>query len=435
MHPSNILTWTVLIKLTNLMKTKICIVGLGYIGLPLFIELSKSFYLIGYDKSLNRVNQLNNGFDINNEFKKIRINKNCLITSDDHHMKNCDIFIITVPTPIKKNLKPDLKHICEAGIIISKYLKKKTIIILESTVYPGLTENYFAPLIEKHSKLKYNQDFYLAYCPERINPGDKNNTIKKINKVISSSDKKINKVLFKIYRSVTKGKILLANSIKVAETSKIIENTQRDINIAFINEVMIFCQRFGINVYDVLKSANTKWNFLNFSPGLVGGHCISVDPYYFKNIANSIGVKLDIVTASRKLNRNMYVNIYKEVIKISSLNNLKIKKILFLGCTFKENCSDLRNSQALELFGLFNKNKFTVDILDQNIQEQIYIKKYNIKDISYILNQKYDLIVSLVGHNHIKKFIKNNSLFINSIPMIYDFKNLFKKNKIIFFNL
>ena len=285
---------------------KFAVLGLGYVGLPLALSLSKKYNVIGFDNNKIRITDLNNGKDINNEFSGKELKKkNILFTCNDKDLKNCKIFFLTIPTPINNKNIPDLSLVKKATKLVGKYLKKNCIVVYESTVYPGTTEEICGPLLEKISNLKYNIDFFCSYSPERINPGDKVNNIDNIVKLVSSSSKNSLKRISKIYKSIIKSKVYSCSSIKVAEAAKIIENTQRDINISLMNEFSIICRKLNISVHDVLDAASTKWNFVNFKPGLVGGHCIGVDPYYLTYKAKKIGIDPKVILAGRKVNDGM----------------------------------------------------------------------------------------------------------------------------------
>ncbi|MDC0346726.1 nucleotide sugar dehydrogenase, partial [Candidatus Pelagibacter sp.] len=320
------------------LKKKIAVIGLGYVGLPLAIAFGERYHALGYDLNKKRIDELKKRYDCNLEISKNDFIKSKFIefSNKKDDLNNYEVFIITVPTPLKKNKTPDLKSLIHATIIAAKYIKKKSIIIYESTVYPGTTEEICLPLIEKISKLKVNRDFILGYSPERINPGDKVHTLKKITKIVSASNKFGLKEIKRIYQSIIKPKIYSVNSIKIAEAAKIIENTQRDLNIALMNELTEIFDKLEINIYEVLNAAKTKWNFLNFSPGLVGGHCIGVDPYYLTYKAKKIGLNPKIILAGRKVNDGMPEYILERIIK--NLKEKKIKfnnlKFLILGATF-----------------------------------------------------------------------------------------------------
>ena len=380
-------------------EKNIAVLGLGYVGLPLALELSLTLNVKGFDVNNNRINQLRKGIDSTLEVDPKKLlnqqkNKKLLITKSQKDLKNCNIFIATVPTPIDSKRKPDFTALLNVCKVIGPLLKKKDIVVFESTVFPGATEEICGPELEKHSKkLKCGEDFFLGYSPERVNPGDKIHTIDKINKVISGQNKQVEKELFKIYSKLTKGKVFLAKSIKVAEAAKVIENSQRDINIAFINEVSKICNKINISTYDVLEASLTKWNFLNFEPGLVGGHCIGVDPYYLAEKANSLKIAPQVILSGRKTNDQMVKFIGKQISK-------KIKKkanILFLGITFKEDVPDLRNSKSLELINFLKKQKHKVIIYDPFINK---LKDFQNLDLSKKEKAIFDSLVLSVPHSY-----------------------------------
>ena len=402
-------------------EKKIAIMGLGYVGLPLAVNLSSHFEIKGFDISNKRVIDLKKGIDETLEVKNSQLQKalkkNLQITNNLDDISSCNIFIVTVPTPIDKNKDPDFKPLLDVCKKISKLLKNGDIIAFESTVYPGATEEICAKELEKNKRsLKSGVDFFLGYSPERVNPGDKKRTIDKINKVISGQNKKVETILFDIYSKLTEGEIFLAKNIKVAEASKVIENAQRDINIAFINEVAKICSKLNISIYDVLDASNTKWNFLPFLPGLVGGHCIGVDPYYLSHKAKELKVDPEVILSGRRTNDNMPKFIFKEIQK-----RLKKKaNILFLGVTFKEDVPDLRNSKAIELVSFFRQPKFDVFINDPFINDDAYIKY---KDL---IEKSFDAIILTVPHTfykekflHIKKLLKKDGI-------LFDIKGIFR---------
>lgn len=410
-------------KIKNL---KICVIGLGYVGLPLALELGKKYNVYGYDFNQSRINELNNNIDANGEvgpsfFKK---SKRIKFINDIKEAYNCNIFIVAVPTPVYKNNLPDLRNLKSATETVCKVLKKNDLVIYESTVYPGLTEDYCGGLIYKLKKFKINNDFFLGYSPERINPGDYKNTLININKLVSASNNFSLKLMKKIYGSILKAKVYEVPNIRTAELAKVLENTQRDVNIALMNELSIICNKLNINTIDVLKAAETKWNFLKFRPGLVGGHCVSIDPYYLLYQLEKIKLKSNLIKSSRFVNENFYLYIYKNIIKIAKKNKIKIKKILIIGMTFKENCNDTRNSQIIKLLEKFNKG--LVDVYDPMVKKYFFLNK-NIKLITKV-KKKYDLIIYAVDHHifkkindiSIKKFLKRNSILI-------DIKNKFSK--------
>jgi len=406
-------------------EKKIAIMGLGYVGLPLAVNLSPHFEIKGFDISKKRVIDLKKGIDETLEITESRLKKalkkNLQITHNLDDITDCNIFIATVPTPIDENKNPDFKPLLDVCKKISKLLKKGDIIVFESTVYPGATEEICAKELEKNKgSLKSGVDFFLGYSPERVNPGDKKRTIDKINKVISGQNKKVEAILYDIYSKLTKGEIFLAKNIKVAEASKVIENAQRDINIAFINEVAKICSNLNISVYDVLDASNTKWNFLRFLPGLVGGHCIGVDPYYLSYKAKELKVNPEVILSGRRTNDNMPEFIFKQIQK-----RLKKKaKILFLGITFKEDVPDLRNSKAVELLSFFQQFKFNVSINDPFIIDNTHIKY---KDL---MQHSFDAIILTVPHTfykvkflHIKKLLKKDGI-------LFDIKGIYRNKKI-----
>ena len=339
-------------------KTKICIIGLGYVGLPLILNVSKKYECVGFDISQQRIRNLNNGIDTNKEFSfKDFKNKKIKFTNDLNQIKKCNFFILCVPTPIFKNKEPDLRNLNLAIEIISKILKKGDILFIESTIYPGLTFHY-KKFLEKKTKLKSNKDFFIGYSPERVNPGDKINTIENINKIVSinTKNKKILSKVSKVYKTVCK-KIAFSKDVTAAETAKVIENIQRDLNIALMNEFLLICKKLKIDFKEVLKLAKTKWNFLNFHPGLVGGHCLPVDPYYLASIAKQNNLKTIVTLSGRKTNDSMdqfVINEIKQFLK-SKKKMLKNSKILIIGLSYKAGIADLRNSINLKIFNILKK--------------------------------------------------------------------------------
>ena len=401
--------------ITKLKKNKknISIIGLGYVGLPLAVGLSKYFNITGYDVNPNRIKELNKKIDITNEIKlNSKVLKQIDFTNEQIKLKNTDVFIVTVPTPIHKNNLPNLQSLKIASKMVGKYLKKKSIVVFESTVYPGCTEEFCIPIIEKISKLKANKDFYYGYSPERINPGDKKNSLENVVKVVSGSNKFAVKEISLIYKKIIKKGIHKAKNVKIAESAKIIENIQRDINIGFINELYLIFNKLNIDFREVMLAANTKWNFLDFKAGLVGGHCIGVDPYYLAYKAKLENCNSKILLAGREVNANMYKYILKNI--LHKVKNCNDPKILLLGQTFKENVPDLRNSQAIKIFDALKKKKIKVFTHEPN---QTYTNK-NLT-IDKIKKKKFDLVIVLVGH---KQFKNNNFLYkiLKNKPKIYD---------------
>ena len=403
---------------------KISIIGLGYVGLPLAISLSKHFEVVGYDNDERRVLELKLGIDRTKEIKKSIIkNSKIFYTHEQKDLKKSNIFIVTVPTPVKNNKNPDLKSLINASEVVAKNLKNNDLIVYESTVYPGCTEEFLIPLIEKKTKLKMNKDFLVGYSPERIDPGISKYKLHNQIKIISGSNNSAVNILKKIYSKVTQKKLFITKNIKIAEAAKIIENTQRDINIAFVNELSILFHKLNINTKEVLDAARTKWNFLNFTPGLVGGHCIGVDPYYLKYKAIKSGIKPFIISSGRKVNDAIPKFIYNETYKI--IKKKRNNKILFLGITFKENCNDIRNSKALELYN-FYKKKNTIDVYDPIVNRQLLYKFSDIKTISKLKKNYYDIIIIAVPHKKIKKFsIKFLKSLGNKKLCVIDIKSIF----------
>tara|TARA_B110000008_G_C16968056_1_gene562812 strand:+ start:772 stop:2010 length:1239 start_codon:yes stop_codon:yes gene_type:complete len=410
-------------------KIKISVIGLGYVGLPLAYELGKKFKVLGIDANRERINQLKKYFDKNLEISKKDLKKCKYLTITNNYKKlsTCNVHIVTVPTPLK-NKKPDLSLLKKACSKIALYLKKNDIVIFESTSYPGTSEDVCVPILEKISKLKFKKDFSIGYSPERINPGDKKHSLINSNKIISASDKKTLDKVYKIYKSIIKAKLHKAETIKVAEAAKIIENTQRDINVALMNEFYLLFNKMEINFDDVLKAANTKWNFLNFTPGLVGGHCIGVDPYYLTYIAKKNNYDPKIILAGRKINDSMPEMLKTKIYSFFKKKSVKNGKILILGATFKENCLDIRNSKSIELYKLLKKNRLIkTDLFDPLlIKNKINIKGIKIKE--KLKKNYYDLIISTVKHDLIvKKTKKYFDNFGKKNYEFFDFKNVFKK--------
>ena len=385
------------------------IIGLGYVGLPIFTKLKNSFFTTGFDINSQRVQSLNKGIDINKEFtkKNLKLYNNSKITKNINNLKNSNFYIIAVPTPVDNKKIPNLNSIKQATKIVGKCLKPGDIVFLESTVYPSTTENICVPILEKISNLKYQKDFYVGYSSERINPGDTEHTIEKINKVISTTCKKkqIKKRILYLYKKISK-KIVFSKSIKDAETSKVIENIQRDLNIALMNEIYIICEKLNLNFDEVKRLALSKWNFHNYSPGLVGGHCLPVDPYYLSYVSKKNKYISKVILSGRKLNNEMENYIKNKIIKKTSLN--KKSKVLIYGITYKPNVNDLRNSLNLNIYlKLKKKFKNKVDCFD-NIIDENTAKKFQIK--RKLEKSDYDYVVILVAHKNYKKIIKKITL-------------------------
>jgi len=334
-----------------------CVIGLGYVGLPILLNLSKKFRTIGFDANKKRITDLRNSKDTFNEFKKKDfVKKKFFFTNNIFKIKNANFYIVAVPTPILKNKNPNLAHLKNVSEEISKILKRGDIIFFESTVYPGVTNNICKIIIEKKSKLIEGKDFFIGYSPERVNPGDNNHSLKRIDKILAYPHKFKLKEIISLYKNLAK-KIIFTKNIEEAETAKVIENIQRDVNIGLMNEIYTVCKKLDINFYNVFNLAATKWNFIKYKPGLVGGHCLPVDPYYLSYISRINKFKTKIILAGRNINNSMEKNIYNEISKLISKKIFKNKKILLCGLTYKENVADLRNSMQLEIFKKLNKNK------------------------------------------------------------------------------
>lgn len=411
---------------------KICIIGLGYVGLPLAVEFSKNgFNVIGYDINSKRITELNEGFDITGEVESDDFNsKNLLFTSNKSDLGNSNIYIITVPTPIDAFKQPDLNHLISASTLVGENLNKDDVVIYESTVYPGCTEDICVPTLEKTSGLKFNVDFYCGYSPERINPGDKKRKVHNIVKVTSGSTAETATMVDELYKTIVTVGTHKASSIKVAEASKIIENIQRDLNISLINELALIFDRLSIDTLEVLEAAGSKWNFLPFRPGLVGGHCIGVDPYYLTHKAESLGYHPDIILSGRRVNDNMGRYIANKVIRLMVKNDIKVKgaKILVLGITFKENCSDIRNSRIIDLVTELEDFEALVHVYDPKANKEEVKSVY---DISLLEKPtaRYDGIILAVSHTEFLR-IDVASLKNSDKTVVYDIKGILPKDQV-----
>ena len=416
----------------NIKKKKICIIGLGYVGLPLAVAFSKKFKVIGYDNNPSRVKELKKNYDRTLQIKGNLLNsvkKNINYTSDIKDSKNCSVYIVTVPTPINKANVPNLTPLINSSKIVGSVLSKNNVVIYESTVYPGVTEDICVPALEKSSGMKLNKDFYCGYSPERINPGDKTHTITKILKVTSGSTPKIAKEIDNLYKKIITAGTYMAPSIKVAEASKVIENTQRDVNIALINELAIIFDQMNIDTNEVLKAADTKWNFIKFTPGLVGGHCIGVDPYYLSFKSEELGYHPNLILAARQINDGMGKYIANQTIKemIKAGKIIKNSNVLMLGVTFKEDCPDMRNSKVIDVIDELKDFGLNVDVYDPWVDPKEKKKSYINGIIPDPLksNKKYDAIVVAVGHKQFKAYTDKDYLKLsNNKKVILDIKNI-----------
>jgi len=407
------------------------IIGLGYVGLPLAVEFGKKYPVTGFDINQNRIDELRRGHDRTMETSDddLKAATNLEYTTTLEDIRKCNYYIITVPTPIDLHKRPDLTPLIKASETVGKVLSKGDIVIYESTVYPGATEEECVPVLEKFSNLKFNTDFYCGYSPERINPGDKVHTVTKILKVTSGSTPEIAIKVDNLYKSIIVAGTYMASSIKVAEAAKVIENSQRDINIAFVNELSLIFNRMGIDTQEVLKAAGTKWNFLKFFPGLVGGHCIGVDPYYLTHKAQELGYNPEIILAGRRLNDNMGFYVANRVIKkmIQRGHTIAGSNVLVLGMTFKENCPDIRNSRVIDVIKEFQEYSCNVDVYDPWADAAEVKHEYGV-DLRSEPGKGYDAIVLAVAHNEFLK-IDFKSLG-NGNTVIYDIKGLLDKSMI-----
>ena len=411
-------------------KRKICVIGLGYVGLPLARLFSTKYETIGFDMNQSRVDALNAGHDstleVSDELLQDAIkNYGFKCTSDIDDIKDCNFYVVAVPTPVDENNRPDLKPLLKASETVGEVISKDDIVVYESTVYPGVTEEECIPVVERISGLKFNDDFFAGYSPERINPGDKEHTVEKIKKVTSGSTPEIADVVDDIYNSVLVNGTHKAPSIKVAEASKIIENSQRDVNIAFMNELAKIFNAMGIDTHDVIEAAASKWNFIKLSPGLVGGHCISVDPYYLIQKAQVYGVLPRVMSSARRLNDGMGEYVANQVIKLMNKKGVMVKdsKILILGITFKENCPDIRNTKIVDIYSTLSEYTSNITIYDPWADSAEVKKEYNIDIINKLdTSKRYDAVILGVAHKEFMSLDINSLLSDNAV--VYDVKGI-----------
>ncbi len=420
----------------NLSEKKIAIIGLGYVGLPLAVAFAEKYKVIGFDINTQRINELNNGHDGTLEIEDALLNSvldtnntktlGLHLTTDKVVLEDCNIYIVTVPTPTDKHNRPVLTPMIKASETIATFLKKGDIVIYESTVYPGVTEDEMAPVLEQISGLKYNNDFYCGYSPERINPGDKEHTVTKILKVTSGSNPEIATIVDELYRSIITAGTHKAPSIKVAEAAKVIENSQRDINIAFVNELSKIFNLIDIDTNDVLEAAGTKWNFLKFKPGLVGGHCIGVDPYYLAQKAQEVGYHPEIILAGRRLNDSMGKHVATEVVKLMMRKGLKVidSKILLLGFTFKENCPDVRNTRVIDIYKELVNFDIKVDLYDPWVNPKEVKQEYGIDVVNDLPVGPFAAVILAVAH---KEFLSLDVRSFAPNGIVYDVKGILPK--------
>lgn len=414
---------------------KIAIIGLGYVGLPLAIEFAKKRQVVGFDINEKRIKDLKNNIDSTKEVSEADLKNlnNLVFTSSKDDISDCQIFIVTVPTPVHLDKGPNLGPLIEASKLVGKYLKKGDIVIYESTVYPGATEEECVPVLENASNLTYNQSFFCGYSPERINPGDKARPVTKIKKITSGSNEDVANEIDALYQEIITAGTFKASSIRVAEAAKVIENTQRDLNIALMNELSMIFNKLDINTEDVLEAAGTKWNFLPFKPGLVGGHCIGVDPYYLIHKAESVGVKPNLIHSARQVNEGMGSHITKNVLNLLKQKGITIKgsKILIMGITFKENCPDIRNTRVVDLVSDLNNHECVVDVYDPYAHNEEVFNEYQIHLTDHLADDEYDAIIFAVAHDDFKKMtIKDARKLLKANGIIYDVKYLFNADEV-----
>jgi UDP-N-acetyl-D-glucosamine/UDP-N-acetyl-D-galactosamine dehydrogenase len=418
-------------KISQPENIKIAIIGLGYVGLPLAVEFGKKYNVLGFDINQNRIDELANGYDRTQEMNSddLKSIEKLSFSSNQEALRSCSIFIVTVPTPIDKFKKPDLIPLLAASRTIGGFLKENDIVIYESTVYPGCTEEDCVPVLEKESGLKFNQDFFCGYSPERINPGDKINTLTKIRKVTSGSTPEIADFVDDLYASIIEAGTYKATSLKVAEASKAIENAQRDVNISFVNELSLIFDKMGIDTSEVLEAAGTKWNFLQFKPGLVGGHCIGVDPYYLLHKSESLGYYPQVILSGRRVNDNMGIFVANKLIKLLIKKGHKIEgsKVLILGITFKENCPDIRNSRVIDVYNELKEFGVDVTVHDPWADKHEVHEEYGVSIVSE-LTEKYDGILLAVSHKeYVNLDIENLK---NNNAVVFDIKSVWDKNAV-----
>lgn len=411
----------------NTMETKIAVIGLGYVGLPLAVALAKSYSVVGYDISEHRIRELKEGHDRTCEITEADLKKSTLqVSTDPSSMLGANVFIVTVPTPVDANNVPDLEPLRKASVILGEVIAKGCIIVYESTVYPGVTEDFCGPILENSSGLKAGVDFYLGYSPERINPGDKIHTVEKITKVVAAQTADIAQKLAQIYGKMNNNNVFIAKSIKAAEAAKVIENTQRDINIAFMNEISLIFAKMNLSIHDVLEAASTKWNFLKFVPGLVGGHCIGVDPYYLAEASKALGHDPQMILAGRTINESMA----NELADLMTQRVGRPLRILVLGLTFKENVPDLRNTKVTDLIEALKKRGHHVDVHDPcaDVEEASRFFNYNLVPV-LTLDNHYDGVVGAVPHDLYCQFSGADfGRFLKPQGWIFDLKAIWRKS-------
>lgn len=413
-------------------EIKICVIGLGYVGLPLARLFSTKYSTIGFDMNQRRVEALMAGHDatleVSDELLQAAIKNGFRCTSDIEDIRGCNFYVVAVPTPVDKHNNPDLTPLYGASATVGKVISKGDIVVYESTVYPGVTEDECIPVVEKVSGLKFNEDFYGGYSPERINPGDKQHTVEKIKKVTSGSTPEVGRLVNEVYSSVIVAGTHLAPSIKVAEAAKVIENSQRDINIAFVNELSKIFTRMGIDTNDVLEAASTKWNFLPFKPGLVGGHCIGVDPYYLAQCAQSYGYNPEIILAGRRMNDGMGAYVADQTIKLMLKKGIQVlgSKILLLGFTFKENCPDCRNTKVADIVKALSEYDLGLTIYDPWANPEIAKREYGVDITNTLPQEQFDAVILAVSHREFEDL--DVSALVKPQHVIYDVKGFLNRD-------
>jgi len=415
----------------NLRNCRIGVVGLGYVGLPLAVEFGKQFDTVGFDVKADRIAELKAGRDSTLEVSKAELREanRLRFTTDLKELKRCRVFIVTVPTPIDHYKRPDLTPLERASESVGKVLKKGDVVVYESTVYPGCTEEICVPILERESGLTFNTDFFAGYSPERINPGDKEHRLPTIRKITSGSTPEVAEFVDQLYRSIITAGTHRASSLKVAEAAKVIENTQRDVNIALINELALIFNRLGIDTEEVLLAAGTKWNFLPFRPGLVGGHCIGVDPYYLTHKAQEIGYNPEMILAGRRLNDNMANYVAGEIVKLMTGKRIHVNgaRVLVLGATFKENCPDIRNSKVFDVVRELQKYGAKVDVYDPWADGAECRHEYGIRPVKQLASRRYDAAVLAVSHNEFRSLgAQGVRRLCRKNHVLYDIKHVFK---------
>lgn len=419
--------------MNSLKDTKIAVIGLGYVGLPLARLFSTKYKTIGYDYNPARVKALMAGHDatleVSDELLQTAIKNGFICTSDVDEIRECNFYVVAVPTPVDENHNPDLSPLISASEVVGKVISKGDVVVYESTVYPGVTEESCIPVVERVSGLKFNEDFFGGYSPERINPGDKQHTVEHIKKVTSGSTPEVGEYVNAVYSSVITAGTHLAPSIKVAEAAKVIENSQRDINIAFVNELAKIFNRMGIDTQDVLEAAQTKWNFLPFRPGLVGGHCIGVDPYYLAQCAMRYGYNPEIILAGRRMNDGMGEYVADQVVKLMLKRGIQVlnAKVLLLGFTFKENCPDVRNTKVIDIVKTLQSYNTNVTIYDPWASPEIVRREYGVDVTNQLPSEKYDAVILAVAHKDFEKLSVRDLTTDNGV--VYDVKGFLKSDE------